>query len=116
MQRTGPPSSSTPPAISFRANIWIIIPIGTLIAALLAANFLFLNYVHVFSSILWTGTDIFMAFLLDPVLRNVSLSTRKEIITWLMPKILFLCQLSQQLLQLQNIHHQMEFQSAVQLA
>jgi hypothetical protein len=30
-----------------------------------------------------------MAFLLGPVLRNVSLSTRKEIITWLMPKMVF---------------------------
>jgi hypothetical protein len=39
--------------------------------------------------ILWTGTDIFMAFLLGPVLRNVSLSTRKEVISWLMPKMVF---------------------------
>jgi uncharacterized membrane protein len=48
-----------------------------------------LNYVHIFSSILWTGTDIFMAFLLGPVLRNVSLSTRREVIPWLMPKMVF---------------------------
>ncbi len=89
MQQTGPPSASAPPTISFRDNIWIIVPIGALIAAILTANFLLLNYVHVFSSILWTGTDIFMAFLLGPVLRNVSLSTRKEIITWLMPKMVF---------------------------
>jgi uncharacterized membrane protein len=89
MQHTGPPSASAPPTISFRDNIWIIVPIGALIAAILTANFLLLNYVHVFSSILWTGTDIFMAFLLGPVLRNVSLSTRKEIITWIMPKMVF---------------------------
>ena len=38
---------------------------------------------------LWTGTDIFMAFLLGPILRNVSLSTRKEVIFWLMPKMIF---------------------------
>ena len=36
-----------------------------------------------------SGTDIFMAFLLGPVLRNVSLSTRKEVISWLMPKMVF---------------------------
>jgi hypothetical protein len=30
-----------------------------------------------------------MAFLLGPVLRNVSLSTRKELISWLMPKMVF---------------------------
>jgi uncharacterized membrane protein len=77
------------PTISIRANIWIVIPIAALIAAILTANFLFLNYVHVFTSMLWTGTDIFMAFLLGPVLRNVSISTRKEVISWLMPKMVF---------------------------
>jgi hypothetical protein len=76
------------PTISIRTNIWIVIPIAALIAAILTANFL-LNYVHVFTSMLWTGTDIFMAFLLGPVLRNVSLSTRKEVISWLMPKMIF---------------------------
>ncbi len=30
-----------------------------------------------------------MAFILGPILRNVSLSTRKEIISWLMPKMVF---------------------------
>jgi hypothetical protein len=78
-----------PPTISLRSNIWIIIPIGALIIAIVTANLLLLNYVHVFTSILWTGTDIFMAFLLGPILRKVSLSTRKEIISWLMPKMVF---------------------------
>lgn len=77
------------PTISIRANIWITIPIAALIAAILTANFLLLNYVHVFTSMLWTGTDIFMAFLLGPILRNVSLSTRKEVIFWLTPKMIF---------------------------
>ena len=77
------------PTISIRANIWITIPIAALIVAILTANLLLLNYVHVFTSMLWTGTDIFMAFLLGPILRNVSLSTRKEVIFWLMPKMIF---------------------------
>lgn len=78
-----------PPRISLRTNIWIVIPIGVLIVAIFSASLLLLNYVHVFTAILWTGTDIFMAFLLGPVLRNVGLSTRKEIISWLMPKMVF---------------------------
>lgn len=77
------------PSISIRQNLWIIIPIGALIIAILTSNFLLLNYVHVFTSILWTGTDIFMAFLLGPVLREVSISTRTEIILWLIPKMIF---------------------------
>jgi len=82
-------SIQKPPTISLRSNIWIVIPIGALILAIVTSNLLLLNYVHVFTSILWTGTDIFMAFLLGPILRKVSLSTRKEIISWLMPKMVF---------------------------
>ena len=82
-------SVNPPPTISVRSNIWIMVPIGALIVAILTANFLLLNYVHVFTSMLWTGTDIFMAFLLGPILRGVSLSTRKEVISWLMPKMVF---------------------------
>ena len=87
MQQTGKPP--LPPTISLRANLWVTIPIGALAAAVLTANLFLLNYVHIFSSIRWTGTDIFMAFLLGPVLRNVSLSTRREVISWLMPKMVF---------------------------
>jgi hypothetical protein len=78
-----------PPKISILPNLWVIIPITALVFAILSANLLLLNYIHVFTAILWTGTDIFMAFLLGPVLRNVSLSTRKEVISWLMPKMVF---------------------------
>ena len=69
--------------------MWIVLPIGALILAITTTNLLLLDYVHVFTSILWTGTDIFMAFLLGPILRKVSLSTHKEIISWLMPKMVF---------------------------
>jgi hypothetical protein len=78
-----------PPKISIFPNLWVVIPIVALVIAILGSNLLLLNYVHVFTAILWTGTDIFMAFLLGPVLRNVSLATRKEVISWLMPKMVF---------------------------
>ena len=55
----------------------IVIPIGASIIAIVSANILLLNYVPVFTSILWTGMDIFMLFLLGPIFRKVSLSTRK---------------------------------------
>src|SRR5918996_5040699 len=78
-----------PPEICIRSNLWVLIPVVALIVAILSANLLLLNYVHVFTAILWTGTDIFMVFLLGPVLRNVNLLTRKEVISWLMPKMVF---------------------------
>jgi hypothetical protein len=78
-----------PPEISIRSNLWVLMPVVALIVAILSANLLLLNYVHVFTAILWTGTDIFMVFLLGPVLRNVNFSTRKEVISWIMPKMVF---------------------------
>jgi hypothetical protein len=36
-------SVNPPPTISVRSNIWIIVPIGALIVAILTANFLLLN-------------------------------------------------------------------------
>lgn len=78
-----------PPKISILPNLWVIIPIVAVVVAIISANLLLLNYIHVFTAIPWTGTDIFMAFLLGPVLRNVSLATRKEVISWLMPKMVF---------------------------
>jgi uncharacterized membrane protein len=77
------------PKISLRANFWIAVPIGALITAVAINSLLLLDYIHVFTAILWTGTDIFMGFVLGPVLRKVSPTTRKEIITWLMPKMVF---------------------------
>jgi hypothetical protein len=57
-----------PPRISIRSNLWVVIPVGVLIVAILSVNLLLLNYLHVFTAVLWTGTDIFMALLLGPIL------------------------------------------------
>ncbi|MFQ5860479.1 MAG: hypothetical protein ACE5IG_02895 [Dehalococcoidia bacterium] len=75
--------------ISLRDNWWIIIPIAALIAAIQSNRIPFLLYVHLFSGLLWTGTDIFMGFILGPILRKVDLSARRAIITRLMPRMLF---------------------------
>ena len=39
---------------------------------------------------LWTGIDLFMGFVIGPILRKVGLSVRREIIVRLVPKTLFL--------------------------
>src|SRR6516165_12688786 len=50
---------------------WALLAIGVMVAAIVADNLWFLDYVHVFSSLLWTGIDLFMGFVLGPVLRRV---------------------------------------------
>jgi hypothetical protein len=50
----------------------------------------FLNFVHVISGVLWTGIDLFMGFVMGPILRHVAPQVRREIIIRLVPKTLFL--------------------------
>jgi hypothetical protein len=50
----------------------------------------FLNFVHVISGVLWTGIDLFMGFVMGPILRRVAPAVRREIIIRLVPKTLFL--------------------------
>jgi uncharacterized membrane protein len=63
---------------------------GVMIAAIAAGNFWFLNFVHVFSSLLWTGIDLFMGFVLGPIMRRVELPVRREVMRRLTPRTLFL--------------------------
>lgn len=50
----------------------------------------FLNFVHVICGVMWTGIDLFMGFIIGPILRRLDLSVRREIIIRLVPKTLFL--------------------------
>ena len=61
-----------------------------MIAAIVLGNPWLLDFVHVFSSLVWTGVDLFMGFVLGPILRRVDLPVRREIVSRLTPRTLFL--------------------------
>ena len=64
--------------------------IAAMIAAIMIGNLWFLDFLHVFSSLLWTGVDLFMGFVLGPILRRTDLTVRREIARRLTPRTLFL--------------------------
>jgi uncharacterized membrane protein len=64
--------------------------IAVMIVVIVIRNLWLLNFIHVFSSLLWTGIDLFMGFVLGPILRRMDLSTRREIALRLTPRTLFL--------------------------
>jgi hypothetical protein len=71
--------------------VWFALTaIAVMIAAILIDNLWFLNFIHVFSSLLWTGIDLFMGFVLGPILRRVDLPVRREIVRRLTPRTLIL--------------------------
>lgn len=49
-----------------------------------------LNFFHVIAGLLWTGIDLFMGFVIGPILRSVDLNARRAIVTRLAPRMMFL--------------------------
>jgi hypothetical protein len=76
--------------IRWRYLWWALAALAVMIAAIAARNLWLLDFIHVFSSLLWTGVDLFMGFVLGPILRRVDLSVRREIVRRLTPRTLFL--------------------------
>ena len=63
---------------------------AVMVAAILSPSLWFLNFVHVMTGALWTGIDLFMGFVIGPILRGVSFETRRNIIAGLIPRTLIL--------------------------
>jgi len=63
---------------------------AVMIAAILGNSIWFLNWVHVMTGGLWTGIDLFMGFVIGPVLRRVSLDVRRAMIVGIIPRTLIL--------------------------
>jgi len=84
--------ADTGPALQIRlANLWwVALAVVVMIAAIASHVLWFLNFVHVMTGLMWTGIDIFMGFVIGPILRSCDLATRRAFITRLMPKMLFL--------------------------
>lgn len=49
-----------------------------------------LNFFHVITGVLWTGIDLFMGFIIGPILKRVDLDARRAVVTRLVPRMLFL--------------------------
>jgi uncharacterized membrane protein len=64
--------------------------LAAMIAAILGNSLWFLNFVHVMAGSLWTGIDLFMGFVIGPVLRKVTLDTRRAMIAGIIPRTLVL--------------------------
>jgi uncharacterized membrane protein len=69
---------------------YVAIALAGMIAVIASRNLWFLNFVHVFCGLLWTGIDLFMGFLLGPILRAVDIASRKAVLLRLTPRTLFL--------------------------
>jgi hypothetical protein len=76
--------------IRWRYLWWAFTALVAMIVAIVAKNLWLLNFIHIFSSLLWTGIDLFMGFVLGPILRQLELPIRSKIVGRLTPRTLFL--------------------------
>ncbi|MFA1611413.1 hypothetical protein [Halobellus rubicundus] len=68
----------------------VVLPLGLLLAAIAFGTVQQLTYVHVMAGVLWTGTDLFMALVLGPVLGGLDVDERAEVFQRFTPKMAFL--------------------------
>jgi len=66
------------------------IALAVMTFAILGSSLWLLDFVHVMSGALWTGIDLFMGFVIGPVIRRVSLDTRRAMIAGIIPRTLVL--------------------------
>jgi uncharacterized membrane protein len=59
-----------------------------MIVAIARHDIFLLNWIHVLSGALWTGADLFMGFILGPVLRMLDMRARTALIAYLVPRTL----------------------------
>lgn len=67
---------------------WVLAFPLFMVGALVRHSVYGLDFIHVMAGALWTGTDIFMGFILGPILRGLAPDQRRAVINWLTPKTL----------------------------
>lgn len=67
---------------------WALVLPLIMLVALARHDVRLLNWIHVLSGILWTGADIFLGFILGPVLRRLEIPQRTAVIAHLVPRTL----------------------------
>lgn len=78
------------PVVRWRYLAFALAGIAIMGFAVAGPSVWFLNFVHVMAGVLWTGIDLFMGFMIGPILRRLDPAARRALIMRLMPRMLFL--------------------------
>ncbi len=69
---------------------WSALAIAVMIAVIAWGNLHALNFLHVGAGLLWTGIDLFMGFVIGPVIRSVPFEMRRAVMTRITPRTIFI--------------------------
>ena len=83
---------SDAPKISLRPAYFVMagLAFAAMFVAILGDSLWFLNWVHVMSGVLWTGIDLFLGFVIGPIMRRLPFETRRAMIGALIPRTMIL--------------------------
>jgi hypothetical protein len=83
-------SASVPAQLPLQRQLtwWALAFPAVMIVALAWHDVRLLNWIHVLSGVLWTGADIFLGFIVGPVLRRMDPAQRTAFITYFVPRSL----------------------------
>ena len=84
------PPTDDGPGINPRNLIWVALALAITAAVVRSDNPWAINFLHVMSGVLWTGIDLFMGFVVGPIMRSLPPPARRAMILRLMPRMLFL--------------------------
>lgn len=72
-------------------NLWLVaLAFAVMTATIMSHNVWYINFVHVAAGLMWTGIDLFMGFVIGPIMRSLPPDARKAMTLRLMPRMLFL--------------------------
>jgi hypothetical protein len=84
-------TTAAPPDIIRWRYLWYVAAATVvMVVAIVSGDLWFLNFIHVLAGVMWTGIDLFMGFIVGPVLRMADPATRRDFIPRLVPRTLFL--------------------------
>jgi len=69
---------------------WVGAAFLVMTGAIVSADLWALNFVHVIAGVMWTGIDLFMGFVVGPVMRKLDMPIRRAFTLRLMPRMVFL--------------------------
>lgn len=87
---TSPGTDDLGPGIRLFNLVWVALALAVLAAAIRLDNLWLMNFIHVMSGVLWTGIDLFLGFVIGPIMRKLPLPARRAVALRLMPKTVFL--------------------------
>jgi len=64
--------------------------LAVMVVAILGDNIWLLRWVHVMTGVLWTGIDLFLGFVIGPIMRRLPIDTRRSVIGELIPRTMVL--------------------------